>query len=54
MDDLDCSLDLVGYIVNDLAQNKSFEKEIERISQINLYHRFLEYKHYKKRMDDLS
>lgn len=54
VDDLDYSLDLVGYIVNDLAQNKNFEKEIEHISHINLYHRFLEYTHYKKRMDDLS
>lgn len=54
VDDLDYSLDLVGYVVNDLARHRNFEKEIDKISNINLYHRYLEYKHYKKRMDDLS
>lgn len=54
MDDLDCSIDLVGFIVNELAQNASLANELENISSINLHHRFIEYKHYKKRMDDLS
>lgn len=54
MDDLNKSLELVSYIVNDLAQSAALEQEFDKVTSINLYHRYLEYMHYKKRMDDLT
>ena len=54
VDDPECSIELVEYIVNNLVQNYHFDKEIEQLSEINLYHRCLEYKLYNKKMKDLS
>jgi len=42
-DDMVCLKDLLKYIVQDLGQIQKFHKELKQLSDINIYHRLLEY-----------
>lgn len=53
VNDLNTSFHFIEYIINDLVPNQQ-EFELKKITNINLYNRYLELTLYKNKMDQLT